>query len=86
MGQEGVSPTITDSVELLRSAIQASGLSARKYAVKVLLRDERTIRRWLAGDTPIPPAVVTFLETQVPAERRDGERRKTERRTKKDAA
>lgn len=35
--------------ELLRAAITRSGLSARKFATVVLLRDERTIRRWLAG-------------------------------------
>lgn len=35
--------------ELLRAAITASRLSARKFATVVLLRDERTIRRWLAG-------------------------------------
>jgi hypothetical protein len=35
--------------ELLKAAIAASGLSARKFATVVLLRDERTIRRWLRG-------------------------------------
>jgi transcriptional regulator with XRE-family HTH domain len=48
--------------ELLRAAIKASGLSARRFAREVLTRDERTIRRWLRGDTPVPPAVVEFLE------------------------
>jgi len=47
---------------LLERAIAASGLSARQYAMQVLIRDERTIRRWLAGDSPIPDVVVTFLE------------------------
>lgn len=43
---------------LLRSAIEASGLSARRFAVKVLAVDERTVRRWLAGDRDMPgPAV-----------------------------
>lgn len=45
----------------LRTAIAASGLSARQYATQVLTRDERTIRRWLAGDSPIPQAVLEFL-------------------------
>jgi hypothetical protein len=44
--------------------IAASGLSARRYAVEVLLRNERTIRRWLAGDSPIPARVVAFLQRQ----------------------
>jgi hypothetical protein len=48
-------------VELLRAAIVASGLSARRFAVEVLLRDERTCRRWLAGDSPIPAPVRAFL-------------------------
>jgi hypothetical protein len=47
---------MTDA-ELLRAAIQASGLSARKFATTVLIRDERTIRRWVKGDTTFGPAV-----------------------------
>jgi hypothetical protein len=47
---------------ILEGAIEASGLSARKFATEILLRDERTIRRWLAGDSPIPEAVMRFLE------------------------
>lgn len=45
-------------------------MSAREYAVRVLLRDERTVRRWLAGDSPIPDPVVQFL-TQ-PSQRPQG--------------
>jgi ribosome-binding protein aMBF1 (putative translation factor) len=41
----------------LRKAIELSGLSDRQFAQKVLVRDERTIRRWIAGDRPIPQAV-----------------------------
>lgn len=47
---------LTD-IELLERAIAKSGLSARRFAVEVLTRDERTIRRWLAGDRPIPQVV-----------------------------
>lgn len=53
-------------IELLRAAIASSGLSARQYAAQILLRDERTVRRWLAGDSPIPAPVVAFLERDVP--------------------
>jgi hypothetical protein len=49
-------------VALLRRAIEASGMSAREYAAKVLLRDERTVRRWLASDSPIPEPVIAFLK------------------------
>lgn len=52
---------MSDSIAALRSAIEASGLSARQYAADVLLRDERTVRRWLAGDSPIPDPVIRFL-------------------------
>lgn len=50
--------------ELLAARIKASGLSARRFAVEVLIRDERTIRRWLKGDAPIPKAVLTFLQRE----------------------
>lgn len=53
---------MTTPRERLVAAIAASGLSARQYARTVLLRDERTVRRWLAGDSPIPDPVVQFLE------------------------
>jgi hypothetical protein len=53
------------SADLLRNAIDRSGLSARAFASDVLLRDERTVRRWLAGDSPIPAPVVRWLEEQA---------------------
>lgn len=49
---------------LLR-AIAASGLSNRQFALTVLLRDERSLRRWLAGDAPIPKAVREWLEREA---------------------
>lgn len=55
---------MTDS-ELLRAVIEASGLSARRFAVQVLVRDERTVRRWLAGDSPIPKAVREKCEAML---------------------
>ncbi len=47
--------------KLLKDAIEASGLSDRRFATEVLIRDERTVRRWLKGDSPIPAVVVEFL-------------------------
>ena len=47
--------------DLLERVIAASGMSARQYAVQILLRDERTVRRWLSGASPIPQPVVDFL-------------------------
>ena len=55
-------------IQLLEAAIAKSGLSDRQYASKVLTRNERTIRRWLAGDTPIPKTVVTFLQHELAPE------------------
>lgn len=56
--------------ELIKAAIGASGLSARRFAVQVLIRDERTVRRWLAGDSPLPRAVkdklLAILEAMPP--------------------
>lgn len=51
--------------ELIRAAIDASGLSARRFAVDILVRDERTVRRWLAGDSPLPKAVRDRLESII---------------------
>jgi hypothetical protein len=48
-------------VELLRKRINESGLSARKFAETVLIREERTIRRWLKEESPIPKMVLDFL-------------------------
>ena len=47
--------------ELLAQAIEASEMSARRFAVRVLIRDERTIRRWLAGESKLPVPVRDFL-------------------------
>ncbi len=55
---------MTDPIRLLRRAIKRSGLSNRKYATDVLTRDERTIRRWLSGQSAIPRAVVERLTAE----------------------
>ena len=46
--------------ERLQRLIDHSGLSARRFAMDVLSRDERTVRRWLAGE-PIPAAAEAWL-------------------------
>lgn len=55
----------TAPVALLRAAIRRSGLSNRQFAERVLARDERTVRRWIAGTSPIPDAVVRWLHLNV---------------------
>jgi hypothetical protein len=57
---------VTDA-DLLRAAIERSGMSARAFAVRVLLRDERTVRRWLAGESPIPAVVRDRLREMLEA-------------------
>lgn len=54
-------PTRAEQIARLRAAIDRSGLSVRRYATTVLMRDERTVRRWIAGEQPIPRAVVEYL-------------------------
>lgn len=53
--------TKAERIAMLRADIARSGLSNRKYAEDVLMRDERTVRRWLAGDQPIPEVVLRWL-------------------------
>lgn len=48
--------------ELLAQVIARSGKSARRFAVEDLQRGERTIRRWLRGDTAPTRAVREKLE------------------------
>lgn len=51
----------------LEAAIARSGLSARAFARHVLTRDERTVRRWLSGESPIPREVLAsrWLDPEV---------------------
>lgn len=43
-------PPVLDGAELLTAAIEASGMSSRKFARDVIDVDERTVRRWKAGE------------------------------------
>jgi plasmid maintenance system antidote protein VapI len=47
--------------EILKIRIKESGLSATRFAREVMWRNERTIRRWLNGDSPIPEVVMARL-------------------------
>jgi len=53
--------TRAEQVAMLRAAIARSGLSNRQFAVQVLMRDERTLRRWLSGKQHIPAVVLRRL-------------------------
>jgi hypothetical protein len=48
--------------ELINAAIEASGLSARRFAMRILSRDERTVRRWISGETEIGEVAREWLE------------------------
>ena len=50
----------------LREAIRASGLSITEYARRVLVRDPRTARMWIAGDRQIPRAVLERIMDPEP--------------------
>lgn len=52
------------TVDLLRAAIDASGLSVSAFAREVLVVDPSTVFRWLAGK-PMPHTVVARLERLV---------------------
>jgi hypothetical protein len=54
---------VTD-LELLKLAIAKSGLTIRRFASQVVAREDRTVRRWLAGQ-PIPKAARAWLEAYV---------------------
>ena len=47
---------IIDGAQLVRAALEASGLPATRFATLVVWRDARTVRRWLAGG-PMPALV-----------------------------
>lgn len=61
-GMSSAELTEAEKVRLLQRRIEQSGLSARKFAEQVLLRDERTVRRWISGASPIPQIVLDFLD------------------------
>ena len=54
-----------DDRDLLARMIERSGLSARAFAREILWRDERTVRRWLAGDSPVPAVVADRLREEL---------------------
>jgi hypothetical protein len=51
--------------DLLALAIERAGLSARAFARNVLWRDERTVRRWLSGESPVPKVVADRLRDEL---------------------
>ena len=54
--------TRTDEIGLLEKRIEESGLDTSPFARDVLIREPRTIRRWLDGSSPIPNRVKEWLQ------------------------
>jgi hypothetical protein len=48
---------IAADVELLKNAIASTGMSVRRFAHEELVRDDRTVRKWLEGETTLPAQV-----------------------------
>ena len=61
-----------EQVHALALAIHRSGLSSSAYARTVLVRDPRTIRRWLAGHAPIPKSVLEYLAKNGESQPQEG--------------
>lgn len=53
-----------DTAKILRLCITLSGLSPARYAqLRMAGRPGRTITAWLTGQNPVPPSVLSWLET-----------------------
>jgi hypothetical protein len=52
---------LTDA-ELLSRVIKRSGMTLRSFAINVLVRDQRAVRRMLDGELPLPKEVRRRLE------------------------
>jgi DNA-binding transcriptional regulator YiaG len=57
--------TDTEARALLEQALSLTGMSLRAFAEVLMVRDERTVRRWRAGDTEIPDVAVTRLRAII---------------------
>jgi hypothetical protein len=57
--------TRAEQIATLRLSIGRSGLSNSAFARQVLLRDPRTLRRWLSGKQAIPAVVLDNLQAVV---------------------
>lgn len=54
--------TSTEEIQLLEQRIDESGLKTGPFARDVLIREPRTVRRWLTGESPIPNRVKEWLQ------------------------
>lgn len=48
-----------------KMALKKLGWSQRTFAREIIKVNERTVRRWVKGDSAVPPSVVLFVKTQL---------------------
>lgn len=60
--------------ELIDAAVSASGQSPKVFAIYVISRDEKTVRRWRKGTSPIPPVARKWLARWLALRPRDRDR------------
>lgn len=53
--------------KLISLAIASTGLSVRKFAAKIVIRNPRTVWRWLAGENALPVVVREKCEDLIVA-------------------
>ncbi len=59
--------TRREARDLLEQRIEESGLKSKSFAIRILKRDPRIIRKWLDLSQHIPQIVLDFLEAPEPA-------------------
>ena len=60
MSSKGIEPA-----DKLRVLIKHSGLSVSAFARVVVMREPRTVRRWLSGESPIPVVVQAWMDANT---------------------
>ncbi len=50
------------AIDALRRRMEYSGLSQEEFAHTIVMRELRTVTRWLSGDYPIPKVVKRWLK------------------------
>lgn len=58
--------TRDERAALLSRRIDESGLTVHEFARHVLIRDPRTVFRWLSGESPVPNIVLDWLNDPAP--------------------
>ncbi len=54
--------TREEGAALLERRLEESGLSTERFATDVMIRQARTVRRWLDRSSPLPGVVLEWLQ------------------------